>query len=85
MAFHIRDKETDAVVRKLAERRGVSLTKAVHDAALRELQSFPVENIAERRASLASRLLPIQQEFAAFKRTGLKADKAFYDSLSDEE
>ena len=33
MAFHIRDPRTDAVVRKLAEQRGIGLTEAVREAA----------------------------------------------------
>ena len=79
MAFHVRDPETDRVVRELARRRGTSLTRAIRDACARELDKRAAE------LPLAERLKPFWDELDKYPRTGLKADKAFYDSLNDEE
>lgn len=74
MALHIRDPEVDRLVRDLAEARRLSLTDAVKVAVRNEL----------KRPSLAERIRPIQDEIRAWGKTGLEADKAFYDSLNDE-
>ncbi len=79
MAFHIRDPKTDAVVRKLAKRKGVGITEAVREAAERELER------EEKKLSLWERTADIRAEITSWPKTGLKADKAFFDSLSDEE
>lgn len=74
MALHISDEEADRLVRDLAAQRGLSLTDAIKLAARNEL----------RRPSLAERIRPIQDRIASYPKTGLKADKAFFDSLNDE-
>lgn len=74
MALHIRDPETDRLVRDLAEIKGIGITEAVKLAVENEL----------RRAPLRERIRPIQARIKAAGSTGLKADKAFYDSLNDE-
>jgi len=76
MAFHIRDPETDTLVRELARKRGVGLTEAVKLAVGAELKR-DVDQIP-----LRERIKPLQAEIAAWPRTGLKADKAFFDDLS---
>jgi antitoxin VapB len=79
MAFHIRDPKTDALVRQLATQRGIGLTDAVRAAVenelARERQKIPV----------MERLKPLFNEIDALPKTGLEADKAFYDWLSGEE
>lgn len=80
MAFHVRDETTDKVVRMLAERRKVSLTQAIREAAEAELARLD----AERDTRLAA-IREIQDEIARLPKTGLKADKAFYDWLSGDE
>jgi antitoxin VapB len=79
MAFHIRDPETDALVRALAQKRKIGLTEAVRlavDAELkRETYATPV----------ADRINAIRREVREWPRTGLKADKAFFDELSDDD
>jgi antitoxin VapB len=77
MAFHIRDKRTDEVVRELAARRGLTITDAVRLAAEREL-----ERDREPDEAFMARVRAIQRQAAAYPPTGLKADKAFYDDLS---
>ncbi len=79
MAFHVRDPKTDALVRKLAKRKGVGITEAVREAAAHELE------LEESKLSLWERTADIRAEIASWPETGLKADKAFFDSLSDEE
>jgi len=74
MAFHIKDPTTDAAVRKLAAERGVSLTAAVRDAVEKELN--------RRRRPLKERVEEIICELEKYPRTGLEADKAFFDELS---
>jgi antitoxin VapB len=76
MAFHVRDLETDTLVRELARKRRIGLTEAVKLAVRHELQ---------REAEA----IPLQQRIAALRTqvlkrpaTGLVADKAFFDDLS---
>lgn len=77
MAFHIRDEATDRAVRKLAALRNLSLTEAVRFAAENELKrSDP------RDEEFTERIRAIQRQAAAYPRTGLAADKDFYDELS---
>ena len=75
MAFHIRDPKTDAVVRKLAKRKGVGITEAVLEAAEHELER------EEKRPSLWERTADLRAEVASWPDTGKKADKAFFDEL----
>lgn len=77
MPFHIRDPKTDRLVRELARKKRVGLTEAVRDAVQHELKQI------DKRLPLAERIKGIQDEFAALPKSGLKADKAFYDWLSE--
>ena len=76
MAFHVRDEETDTLVRELARREGVGLTEAVKLAVRERLRS------GEKQVPLRDRLKKIADEIAKYPDTGLKADKAFFDELS---
>jgi len=78
MAFHVRDAETDRLVRELAAEEGVGLTEAVKLAVRAKLDA------KKHEPSLWEKLKPLQDEFARYPKTGLEADKAFYDSLNDE-
>jgi antitoxin VapB len=78
MAIHVRDPETDALVRELARRRGIGITEAV-DEALKSERAGKTED--ERGASLRERLKPLLDKVDALPRTGLAADKQFYDEL----
>lgn len=75
MAFHVRDPKTDAVVRKLAQRKGVGITEAVRQAAENELER------EDSKLSLWDRTADIRAEIASWPDTGLKADKAFFDEM----
>jgi antitoxin VapB len=81
MSIYIKDPTTDKAVRKLAKLRGQSLTEAIHVAVYNELT---VEK-RKKESSLAERIRPLQERFAALPKSGLTADKAFYDSLSGED
>ena len=77
MALHIRDAETDRLVRTLAARKRIPLTDAIKRAVRDEL---------DREAaapSLWERLRPLHERAAARPATGLVADKAFFDDLND--
>lgn len=80
MAFHVRDKETDTLVRELARKRGVGLTEAVKQAVRTELDRKEDE-VARKLAAMKA----ISDEVASWPRTGLKADKAFFDELSGDD
>lgn len=80
MAFHIRDPRTDKAVRQLAARKGVSMTEAVREAVENELAK-----LEEDKRPMLERIRDIQERVAAYPKTGLKADKAFYDWLSGDE
>ena len=78
MAFHVRDPETDALVRELARRKGVGITDAIREAARNELER------EKNKLSLWERTADLRAEIASWPKTGLKADKAFFDALSGE-
>ncbi|MHB2208569.1 type II toxin-antitoxin system VapB family antitoxin [Methylobacterium sp. CM6257] len=79
MPLNIRSEAVNQLAEKLASRAGVSKTEAVRIALTNEL--------ARREESLAEfleKIRPIQDALAAYPKTGLKADKAFYDSLYED-
>jgi len=79
MAFHVRDPETDALVRELAEKTKLGITEAVKLAAVEALQARDKareEKLAKMRAICA--------EVASWPRTGLKADKSFFDDMYED-
>lgn len=75
MAFHIRDADADAQVRRLARERGCGITEAVKLAVDNELQRGET-------ARMTDRIREIQHDIAARRRVRLPIDKAFFDELS---
>jgi antitoxin VapB len=75
MPFHVRNPKTDAKVRELARKRGLSLTEAIDTAVERELQR-------DEESDFMDEVRKIQASIASRGRSGLKADKAFFDDLS---
>lgn len=76
MALHIRDAETDRLVRALAARKRIPLTEAI---------KLAVRNELDRGAAVPSlweRLRPLHERVAARPATGLIADKAYFDALN---
>jgi antitoxin VapB len=78
MAIHIKDERTDRVVRALADARGVSITAAVHEACEAALD----RTLGDKRP-LHERLKPLLNRIDRYPRTGLVADKQFFDDLWD--
>lgn len=64
-------------MRELARRRGVGLTQAIAQAVEAELARD-----ASSKTSIRDKVRALQAEVASRPRTGLKADKAFFDDLS---
>ncbi|PTS91364.1 MULTISPECIES: type II toxin-antitoxin system VapB family antitoxin [unclassified Caulobacter] len=79
MAFHVRDPETDALVRELADKTRLGITEAVKLAAAEALASRE-----QARAEKLAKMRAISAEIASLPRTGLKADKAFFDEMYDD-
>ncbi len=77
MPFHVRDEETDTLVRELARREGVGLTEAVR-LAVKDKLDRKDEAAAVKLAAMKA----LSDEIARLPETGLKADKAFFDELS---
>ncbi len=76
MPFHVRDRETDRLVRELAGKRGIGLTEAVKLAVRHELQR-------EREAvPLRAHLGALRTQILKRAATGQIANKAFFDDLS---
>jgi antitoxin VapB len=76
MPFHIRDAETDELVRELARRRQIGLTEAVKLAVRNELRR------EDDAAPLQERIAKLRAEVLSRPATGLVADKRFFDELS---
>ena len=74
--LQIRNRRVVELAAKLAAARRSTKTDAVLTALENELARI------EGEKSLAERLKPLQERIAAVPRTGLKADKDFYDDLS---
>ena len=79
MPFHVRDPETDTLVRQFARQRDIGLTEAVKLAVTEALDRREAE-----RERMSAAIREVQAEFAKLPKSGLEADKAFYDSLNDE-
>ena len=80
-SLYIKNSDTAELASEVAALLGMSKTAAVHDSLLHRKQALDAE-----------RALTIHDRFAAWRAahplgepTGLEADKAFYDSLYDED
>lgn len=78
MPLNIRSEEVNRLAEKLASRAGVSKTEAVRIALVNELER------RQSSSTLVERIKPIQDAFAALPKSGLKADKAFFDAMNGE-
>jgi antitoxin VapB len=81
MAFHIKNRETEALARKVAALKGVGLTEAVHDALRKELER------EEQQPDLIERSIAFAKALRARGRPdlGKPADKDFIDSLYEDD
>jgi antitoxin VapB len=78
MGIFIRDPAAEKAIRQLAAKRGTSLTEAVRQAVDDALAADSKEAMMRKIDEISARL-------AKFPKTGLEADKAFYDWLAGEE
>jgi antitoxin VapB len=79
MVIHVRDEDTDTLVRELARRKGISITDAIKEAASTELARIQAGgSVWERTASIRTRI-------GAYASTGQSIDKQFFDELSGQE
>jgi antitoxin VapB len=81
MAFHIKNVETDALARKVAAVKKTGLTEAVHTALVHELER------EQGKPSLVEIGMKYAREVRARSNPekGLPADKAFIDSLYEDD
>jgi antitoxin VapB len=79
MTIYLKDEATSKAVRKLAKLRGITLTDAVRSAVT---EALAAEAKPHRREKVLDDIKALRAEFAKYPKTGLKADKAFYDDLS---
>jgi antitoxin VapB len=78
MPLNIRSEIVNQLARKLAARKHLNKTEAVKVALENELRRL------DEARPLRERLRPLQNRILARPATGLEADKAFYDELSEE-
>jgi antitoxin VapB len=78
MPLNIRNEEVNRLAERLAARKGLNKTDAVKVALENELRRI------DEAVPLRERLRALQQRVRRRPATGLQADKAFYDDLSDE-
>lgn len=82
MAFHVRDPETDRVVRELASTKGVTITEAIRSACDEALKNARQGMSKDERFA---RMRAIREELARMPQDeGVVIDKAFFDALNDE-
>ncbi|WP_375383235.1 type II toxin-antitoxin system VapB family antitoxin [uncultured Sphingomonas sp.] len=80
-SLYIKNRETADLAQELAGLLGMTKTAAVHDALLHRKR----ELVAERAVDIHDQLRAWRAAHPLGEPTGLEADKAFYDSLNDEE
>lgn len=78
MGLNIRSEEVNRLATELAEKRKITKTEAVRLALANEL----ARNGEEK--SLWEKIAPIRASVAAAPKTGLPADKAFFDEINGE-
>lgn len=82
-SLYVKDPEANTLAELLAVRRGVTKTAAVKLALTHELARGADTQPKER--PLLEILEEFWREYPLGEPTGLEADKAFYDSLNDED
>uniref|UniRef100_UPI0035CA76CC type II toxin-antitoxin system VapB family antitoxin n=1 Tax=uncultured Sphingomonas sp. TaxID=158754 RepID=UPI0035CA76CC len=82
-SLYIKDDETAALVTRLAKRSGLTKTALVRElATAREAE---LDRVTPRPSVLEVLEKLWRDHPGLLQRTGLEADKAFYDSLNDED
>lgn len=81
MVIHVKDEEADALVRKLAQGRGIGITTAIKEAVREALQADRRKAAEQDDRPLEKRLEPLLNRLDRLPRTNLRTDKAFFDDL----
>ena len=76
MTIYVKDPETSNAVRELAKLKGKTLTETIREAIDHEHRR------TTERQSVADKINELAERLQKYPRTGLEADKAFYDELS---
>ncbi len=76
MPVLLKDQATEIAIRKLAKLRSTTLTEAVRVACQNELEREKL------KSPLIDRLQDVYRQLDTYHRTGLKADKVFFDAES---
>ena len=82
MALNIKSRETERVVRELAKRTGLSITRAVHQAATDKLRQMETDYV-ERVARLTPEQLAKLRRLQAISARG--AARPLLDTRTDDE
>jgi antitoxin VapB len=78
MAYNIKDPQTDRIIRELAKIKRKPILDAIREACEHEIER------ERRKTPLWDRLQPLLDQIASAPKTGLNADKRFFDELSGE-
>ena len=73
----IRNEEVEQLARKVAQKKGVTMTEAIRSALVQELKAL------DNEISLKDRLIKFAEEADQFQDTGIITDKAFFDNLQE--
>ena len=82
MSLYIKDRETAALADEVARRTGKTKTAVVREALTAFRHQLPPEE--PTKPDFVERWLEYRRQNPLPPMTGLKADKAFYDSLYDD-
>lgn len=83
-SLFIKDPETAELAADLAKQLGTTKTQVVR-RGLTELKERVTKTTAPKRKPMAEWMREYREKHPLPPPTGLKADKAFYDSLNDED
>lgn len=81
MVIHIKDDETDRLVRELARSRGITITEAIKQAIRERLEADRLKADATKFDAVLKRLQPIFSRLDRLPRNGIRTDKTFFDEI----
>jgi antitoxin VapB len=79
MVLHVKDEETDELVRTLARSRGIGITTAIKEAVREAIALDASRSVGEDKRSLDERLKPLLARLDTLPRKNLRTDKEFFD------
>lgn len=81
MVLHVKDVETDDLVRQLAQSRGIGITEAIKEAVREALEADRERAAQFNYREVEERLKPLFNRLDRLPRNGLKTDKPFFDDI----